>query len=334
VDVLIPGLKKDHVERKVGNLTIDAHNTMENLKPGFTDFTLKHTEKKFGLPVMDLTSTLEMKQILGRKKDKKDIKAIQNILSMPGVKPTTGGQYTQKDYELWDKWKKGGEKKKDLDPLLKQFEGQIHSRIGKFKGNVEVPDAAIEMAHKREAVKAFKEYDPTKGPLSPYLGLRLKKAGRFIDARKNVARITEPIYTKIGALNSVKSELREQLGYEPDDQTIHDHVIKTKHPKLSNVSLKDISRINKEQFKDLLVSGDEGSEFGAPNLIPREEEVVRLIVPQLTKEERSVHEYTFGLNGKPELKSGEIAKKIGMENSKVSKLRTSIFNKMKPYLVE
>jgi DNA-binding CsgD family transcriptional regulator len=64
----------------------------------------------------------------------------------------------------------------------------------------------------------------------------------------------------------------------------------------------------------------------------REDEVVHLIYHQLTPQERSVHEYTFGLNGKPRLEPGAIAKKLKMDNSKVSKLRTSIFKKMEPHL--
>ena len=53
---------------------------------------------------------------------------------------------------------------------------------------------------------------------------------------------------------------------------------------------------------------------------------------QLTPQKRLVHEYTFGLFGKPVLKPGQIAKKLKMDGSKVAKLRTSIFNKMKPHL--
>jgi hypothetical protein len=61
-------------------------------------------------------------------------------------------------------------------------------------------------------------------------------------------------------------------------------------------------------------------------------EVIHLVVPQLSKPELAVHEFTFGLNGKPKLPPGQIAKKLKMDNSKVAKLRTSIWKKMEPHL--
>jgi DNA-directed RNA polymerase specialized sigma subunit len=238
------------------------------------------------------------------------------------------------EVELWHKWNTGGQKPKDLEPLLKSFNGMIQKRVNLFKNRVEIPTAAIEAKHKELFYQAMKTWDPKKGGALPtWVDINLRKGTRYIDSNKNFARITENISQHIGAYKAVKSDLAEKLGHEPDAQTIHDHILVSGHPTLGRLSLKDIGRIEKEQRRGLIQSGHDVEELGgAPNMSSRAEEVKLLIVHQLTPEERLVHEYTFGLHGKPKLRPGEMAKKLKMDNSKVSKLRRSILNKMQSYM--
>jgi len=101
----------------------------------------------------------------------------------------------------------------------------------------------------------------------------------------------------------------------------------------ARISLKDIKRLEKEQRRSLIASTKDTDETaGIPNMSSRAEEVKLLIIPELSMDERVVHEYSFGLNGKPQLKPGAIAKKLKMDNSKVSKLRSSILKKMQKHV--
>lgn len=239
-----------------------------------------------------------------------------------------------KELDLWKTWKDNGHKPKDLAPLLHSINPVIQASVNKFKNRVEIPTSVIEQVHKKEAINALKDYDPKKGAnLYTHLRNRLIKGTRFIETFKNAARTPEHISRHIGAFNALKSEIQDKLGHEPDDLTVHDHIATYGHPTLGLLSLKDIKRINKEQRKALIQTGSDNEEYGeAPNLSSRDEEVVHLIYQQLTPEERVVHEYTFGINGKAKLKPGAIAKKTGIHNTKVAKLRTSILKKMSPYL--
>lgn len=231
----------------------------------------------------------------------------------------------QTEITLWKDWNDGGRKPKDLDPLLRSMQPLIESHAQKYKNKVEIPNAAIDFEHKRLAVEALEKYNPGKGAaLGTWMSNYLRKANRFILAHQNFARITEPVAAKIGKFNSAKAELTEQLGFEPDTHTLSEH---------TGFSVKEIKRITKDQRKGLVSSGLSGTEVTpAAMLSSREQEVVQLIYHQLTPQERSVHEYTFGLYGKPVLKPGAIAKKLNLDSSKIAKLRTSIFNKMKPHL--
>lgn len=236
------------------------------------------------------------------------------------------------DLDLWKTWKDSGKKPEHLDPLLKAFSGMMYDRVNKFKNRVEIPTAAIEHEHKKALIHAFETYDPSKAALGTHVQNRLLKAKRFVDTYQNFARIPDNISRHIGYFNAAKAELADKLGHEPDDQTLHDHILK--NPIIINdrphvFSMKDISRLNKEQRKGFISrEGSKDEQTGVPNLSSREEEVIRLVHHQLSPQERLVHEYTFGLNGKPALKPGEIAKKLGMDGPKVSKLKKSIREKI------
>jgi DNA-directed RNA polymerase specialized sigma subunit len=239
-----------------------------------------------------------------------------------------------KELELWKAWKDGGQKPHLLEPLLKSFAPLINSRINLYK-RAEIPTAALEQEHHKWFLKGLQTFDPSKGAaLNTHLTTNLKKAGRWIEANKNFAYIPENVSRNIGAYKNFKGELADRLGYEPDDKTILDFAIKEKHPKLGVLSLKDIKRINTDQRKGLIEKGHEDDLLSNSGIDPREVEVAHLIIPQLTPQERLVHEHTLGLNGKAQLKPGDIAKKLKMDNSKVAKLRSAIWNKMKPYLGE
>lgn len=237
------------------------------------------------------------------------------------------------EMKLWEDYRASGWHPKKLDPILKSFSGLLNQRINIYRNRVEIPTAAIEHVHKTEFMKGLKDFDPSRGvQLNTYLTNRLKKAGRYIEANKNFAYIPENVSKNIGAFNAFKAELTERLGHEPDDHTIHDEALKANHPRLGILSLKDIKRLNRDQRKGLIQTGYEQDLLHPEELNPREIEVSQLIIHQLTPMERLVHEYTLGLNGKAKLQPGQIAKKLKMDGSKVSKLRRSIWNKMAPYL--
>jgi len=234
----------------------------------------------------------------------------------------------QTEMELWKTWKKSDHDPKHLEPLLKSLNPLINSYANKFKNRVEVPTAAIDFEHKKLAVQALKTFDPKQGvALGSWVSTNLQKGSRYINKTQNTARIPENLSRYIGTYHAVKADLSERLGHEPDDLTLSEEIRKVD----SRIGLKEIKRLNKEIRKSFIDS-DTLDTVSNVNTEDRHREVVNLIWHQLSPTERVVHEYTFGLNGKPELKTGQIAKKLGWDASKVSKLKTSIANKMKPHL--
>lgn len=234
------------------------------------------------------------------------------------------------EMDLWKKWKDSGHKPEHLDPLIVSLKPVIEMGIRRYRGQVEIPNAAIDFQHKQLLVKALKNYDPGKGTqLKTYVTLNLKQADRYVKANQNFARIPENISSKIGKFRSAKVALTEQLGHEPDAHALAHE---------TGFSLREVKRLETNVRKTLIEQGGGDKDVFSESKITdnaRFEEVKLLIYPELTPKEKIVYEHLFGMYGKQQLKStGAIGRKLGWDDSKVSKVKKDIRAKMQKYIPE
>lgn len=229
----------------------------------------------------------------------------------------------RQDIELWKKWKEGGQAPNDLRPLLKNFRGLIRSKSNRWAQNTDLPAAAVHAEFNKQFVNALRTYDPNKGTkLGSWVTTNLKKAQRWASTYQNPARVQETRYYKIGEFDNTVAQLDEQLGREPTNLELAEAL---------KWSEEEVTRMQKEKRPTLYSSAFEG--YDPTTIVPsRESEVLRLIRFELSPEELLVYEYTGGYGGKPKLRPGQIAKKLNMSPSKITRIRNSIANKMKKYL--
>lgn len=229
-----------------------------------------------------------------------------------------------RELEMWRKWKEGGQKKEDLAPLLESFTPMIKSKVNIYAKKVRIPPSAIELAFQVEFVNALKSYNPDKGAaLGTYVYRHLDKGRRWIAENQNIGRIPENRIYKIREYNTAKEELMDSLGREPTIKEL---------AKSLEWSEAEVDRMDSEQRTDLITQGFEDDPFA---LVPsRTEEVLRLFKYEVTGEQREVYEYLTGY-GKPKLTStGEIAKKMGIQDYQVSRIKSQIEKKLRRYLKE
>lgn len=227
-----------------------------------------------------------------------------------------------RELELWQTARQQDFKPTTLTPLLQSFNPLIRKKANQFVGNVDLPPVAIHSEFEKAALNAFRRYDPNKGAaLNTWVNINLKKAQRWVSKYQNVARIQENRQYKIGLYNNAKSTLDASLGREPTNAELADHL---------KWSENTVRMLGNEIRKSLPTSGFEGG-FDPTSIAPnRDAEKLKLIKYELTPEERLVYEYTVG-DGKPMLKPGEIAQKLNMSPSKVSRLRNAITAKLEQY---
>lgn len=227
------------------------------------------------------------------------------------------------DLQLWHQWRESDEDPNHLRPLMSQFRGMIRQSVNRWT-SIDMPPAVIQAEHNKQFLRALRTYDPDKGKLGTWVGNHLKKAPqRFLTTYQNPARIVETrTGAKRGIFDNATATLDDQLGREPTSQELSEHL---------GWSLPEVERAQAEGRKALYASTMPYGLDPTVNMPSRATEIARFIKPELSPEESLVWEYTTGDGGKQQLKPGEIATKLGMSPSKVSRLRNSIAEKIKKY---
>lgn len=225
------------------------------------------------------------------------------------------------EHELWHQWNSGGRKPEHLKPLYESYKPMLMRAAGQWRG-VEMPTSTINAEMRKQFVNAVKTFDPKRGvQLSTWVGTNLRKSSRYMKQYQNLGKISEGDIGKIREYKQAKEHLSNLHGFEPDTQALADHL---------KWSPRQVARMQKELRPDKPVSG--WLHDPAEILTPKELEAIRLLHydNRLSPEERTVYEYTFGMNGKPRMQPGQIAKQTGIHPSKISRVR----GRLKKYVQE
>jgi hypothetical protein len=225
------------------------------------------------------------------------------------------------DLELWDKWKTGGEKPEDLRPLLQNLKPVIRKVESFWASRANLPPAAVHFEFNKHAVNALRSYNPDKNTaLGSWVQTNIKKAYRWIAQYQDSTRMQENRYYKTGAWDNALATLDDQLGREPTTREMAEHL---------GWSEVEAGKMEMEKTKKGFSTG---FDYDQLTIMPsRDSEKLRLIRYELGPEELQVFDYTVGANGKQQLRPGEIAKKLSMSPSKVTRIRGVIAKKLGEY---
>ena len=233
----------------------------------------------------------------------------------------------RKELDLWWTWKVKPTES-NLEPLIESLQPLVQQTVNKFKGAPVPPGAVRAMAHVH-LMKAINSYDPTKvgksgdaAALSTHATWNLKKVKSFVLKHQNVGRIPDHRGNRIADFKLAKSELQEDLGRPPDARTLAAHLG-------TGWSMAEVTRMEKELQRDLIASQSLVTDLLPEIASAKDKDMLRYIYEDLDGEERSVFEYTCGVNGKPLLSAGDTAKSLNMSGPKVSRVRRRIDEKLR-----
>jgi hypothetical protein len=255
------------------------------------------------------------------------LKPVAPVASYKGV----ASPKVNKDLTLWKAWKDAPkhEKGERFDDLMGAMSGVVNKNLNKFRGaqvnRVQLEGKAYELAH-----KAFTRYAPSNpngASPSTWLNWGLKSLKREAVKLQNTARVTEPMSQIFNKFETAKAELTDKLGYEPTLKQIAQH---------SGLPEKSVLKVHKEMRRDYEISGGGEEVEGAGNRrLDPYEQVAHIIYHDLKPHEQKVHELIYPRDGgMPMTKSGDIAKKLKWEVSKVSKAKNTIKKLLKERVVD
>jgi DNA-directed RNA polymerase specialized sigma subunit len=250
--------------------------------------------------------------------------AVIDLFDKEAAKGKDLGETKKSELQLWQDWKKSGEDPDKLRPLLHSFRPLIRQRANVWANHVDLPPSAVHAEFNKQFVNSLRTYNPNKGAaLGTWVTTNLRKAQRWVTTYQNPARIQEKRVYQVGAFQTAKSQLDDQLGREPTSFELANHL---------GWAEPEVSRMQSELRRALPSSGFETG-YDPTKIMPsRELEVFNLVRYDLTPEELTVYEHRTGFGGKQQLRPGEIAKTLNRSPSYVSRVLGSIANKMDKHL--
>jgi DNA-directed RNA polymerase specialized sigma subunit len=237
------------------------------------------------------------------------------------LQPSLSGRQ-QREIEMWHHWNNNGRQPAHLQPLVESLQPLVKKRLNIFENRErDIPPAAIRAEFQDQLVSALETYDPTRGTkLNTYISDRLMKANRFVTTYQNPARIVEPRTYMITKMRGAEDFLHQELRRPPTAMELAEHM---------QVPTQQVELLKKELRKAVPTGQFEADPAGfTPS---KTNELLRLIPYELTPEENSVFEHVYGTGGKPQLGTGDIAKRLNMSAPKVSRIKSAIAEKMKRY---
>lgn len=228
------------------------------------------------------------------------------------------------ELQLWYKWKEGGEKPEDLEPLLHSMRPLIRHRANRYVvGNLDTPPAAVHAEFNKQFLNAAHTYNPEKGTsLHTWVSTNLRKAERWAASYRNPARIVESRFYKVGEFRGAKATLDQEFGREPTADEVADYL---KWP------VAEVTRMESEDKAQGMRIGSMWQDDPATMAPSPELEKLRMVRYELSPEELRVYEYLLGFGGKPQLQPLQVAKKLGIHPSKVTRIKASIAKKLERY---
>jgi len=210
---------------------------------------------------------------------------------------------------LWRQHKAGD--KKATNTLLRSMEPHIQQRVSLYR-DVPVPAPAILGHAKQLAIHAFDTFDPKAGTqLSTHVVNHLQRVSRFVNQGKNIARIPEHRFLRVGTFNSAHDSLNAGLGRAPSTEELADDL---------GWSHREVQTMAQSlKYRDLSESATPDGAEG--KFRDRQTETMAFVRYGLTPVERKAFDHLFGYDGAPQLHVGEIAKKTNMSVDAVYRLR-------------
>jgi RNA polymerase primary sigma factor len=192
-------------------------------------------------------------------------------------------------------------------------------------------------------MKAVDKFKPEKGgKLSTYASWWIKqKIKRSLANQGKTIRLPVHLVEKIGRVRRLTARLSEQLGREPTDAEISEitGIPINKLEKMKEVSTPTISldsKVNDNEHGTIGdVVGDDNAEDPSMALI-KKDLLAKLpkLLKLLTKREREIIIYRYGLNGGKEKTLEEVGEKFGITRERVRQLQNLALETMREVLLK
>lgn len=204
--------------------------------------------------------------------------------------------------------------------LLKAVDPVLKSGVNAYSQGS--PSPSLKSRAKKIALNAFNTYDPNQGKLKTHLMSHLQGLRRYAQQQQSVFNVPEQVRLDAFHLSEAENRLRDNLGRDPSDLELADET------GLSRKRLAYVRQVpmamHEGRFAEMGEAG-QGYSPGVANTSPAADNAwADFVYHDLSEIDQNIMEYTLGMNGNPQLPTGEIAQKLGISASAVSQRASKI----------
>jgi len=215
----------------------------------------------------------------------------------------------------FDAWKKTPTPE-NASNLLRVIDPVLQSAMRTYGGQGSTSPTLRSKA-KMIALDSLQRYDPKKAKLRTHLMTNLQGLQRSAAEEAQAINVPERVRLDNVRLREASAELSDRLGREPSDAELSRH---------TGLSMRRLSHIRKAQpplFEGALetFANDMGeTEQAMPAVVQHDDNDawLRFVHMDLEPQDQFIMESILGMNGKPILPKGVIARKLGLSPSAVS----------------
>lgn len=184
------------------------------------------------------------------------------------------------------------------------------------------PSTLLRGRAKLLAAEAIKTYDPTKGAaLRSWIATSMQPLTRYTKSLQPI-KASENMLRRSAQLNTASQELAHELGHNPSDIELADHV---------GISVKAIHKL-KKQITPIMAetaldsSGDDDDTTYAPALSVSSEIPVaaEAVYSSLDVRDKVIYDFKTGSHGKSQLSNKEIARRLGITPAAITQITDNI----------
>lgn len=198
--------------------------------------------------------------------------------------------------------------------LLRKVEPVIGMALKSYAADDKTP--LIRGRAKRLVLDSLKTYDPTQAGLRTHLMQNLQRLSRVRQEQNNFIRIPEQRALDSFHLARASTQLEDELGYEPSDLEVADHLGWSLKRIGGSRGLPHTVNESSDRFRD--EEGNLGSPASSAFDQRRFKAWEGYVYHGLDPIDQVIMESSLGLNGKPRLSNGDIAKRLKLSGGAIS----------------
>jgi DNA-directed RNA polymerase specialized sigma subunit len=187
-----------------------------------------------------------------------------------------------------------------------------------------VSPATLRAQAHAELFKSFQTYDPSRGTQpTTHIWNNLQHISRIATESLTSGHIPEARNLKRSTYTTVKTNLADQLGYEPSVDEIADEL---------KWDREEVGRMESELGGEVTASGAKFDFYGnATTQEGGDKALADYLYNDLSGPDKTIFEHTFGYGGKPILNNKGIAKRLNISEMAVGRSKKRMANKIKEY---